>query len=406
MYKSVFCLLFLMISLRVFAWDDASDYYRWYYTSVKAYPEGRGSIFLTEEVPPSDNDYVGSYSLKVYNIEDFFDFFNDIMTLYYKPASGYQMVGLYNNNNGIPGDFKMKSIANSLCASAIGLSDEEIGMFIGYDRVTFGGYNFQLGDHTLNCEYSDNNDREYYPTQPNNDFLAVFGKVNIDMAASVDKELVYFYEGSEETTKLSMLMKGWQGLTPTISKPANDIGDLITLSVAKEATLAENYALKDTIVTYYDTVEKETWGLLYEDTNIIGYIPIYNDADGSIIDMLPIIEEIPVYGWTTEYVDTLVTDTIKIDDMDNVVCERAQFKYWTNKKGEKFYTPEIQVKVTDIDTYVCHIDYFLEPKLEDESLYGDVNNDGRVSISDITAIISKKVDKKYLDKTLKMVLAR
>lgn len=351
--KALLLFTFVLLAvLPIYAGGADELTYYWFHNHLTAYPTGKGLVYGTEdpEVSSSDltaEDWKDEMTCKYYSTDPSLEFY-----AFAKPAPGYQTVGWFRNDNGVPGEFMINNSVRSLL-NIIGdyINESEIDPI----QVTFNPF---LNIADLSFDYSWNfassydDSIEYYSCEPDNDLMAVFGKVGIDM--QFDR---FDFPGINEANqdaiqreKLFQLHTTWKEMQPYISNPANDNDDRIELGVNQSFSQIA-YGKKDTVVERYEYVEKIDTIYIPE---IVGCDTIYLDEAHTEFVVEPIYEDrmelIPDYDIIS------VLDTIQTDDYDNPIKIHYDFSFWSNDKGEKFYTPIINVDVVDLDTYVFHVD--------------------------------------------------
>ena len=348
-------LLFAFVSLAVLPVYAGGHeaYYYWFHNHLSAYPTGKGLVYGTENPDISsssdltEEDWKDEMTCKYYGMDRNIEFY-----AFAKPAPGYQTVGWYSADNGVPGEFLDKNHFRSYVNSfGEGIIDPESEI-----DTSFVVFNSFLLSYILDCTSSEDDLNEYYSSEPNNELMAVFGKVGIDMQLDSMFDVNLYDTIPQEEDNLSILADflffsdQWIKLKPYISKPANDVGDRIELGLTNQSYSRESYGTKDTVVVREDWVERNDTMFVPE---IVGYDTIYWDEDRTHFELDPIFENIMVIIPNSEAVTVL--DTIQVYDYDNPIVIHCDFTYWSNNKGEKFYDPVINVDVTELDTYVSHI---------------------------------------------------
>lgn len=323
------------------AMDDYGHY--WFHNHISAYPIGKGFVYGTDEPDISSNsltmmDWRNEMTCKYTALYPEAPFY-----AYAKPLEGYQTVGWYSKTeDGKPGDFLIKNPLRSLPANDLLVDDDPL-------KVEFNGFSLFDPMMFFNKDLAyiwteEDSEEEGYNPVPDNDLMAVFGKVGIEMHIdNVDglKELVGLFGNDEamDSLKLTSLFvtPTWSGAHPYMSKPANDIGDRIELGVENTNAFKEVlYGKKDSVCVY-----------VYSD---------YVEVDGKW-------QEVEVY------------DTVHVyeDDYDKRYSVSVDFSHWSNDQGDAFYSPKINVDVVKLDTYVCH--FILTCKLiETDSVEENIAN--------------------------------
>ena len=245
----------------------AHDGYSWYHVRVSAFPTGKGLVYATNDYDDDMEPEESKFSDEV--VFKFVEWGEGRIKTYNKPKEGYQFTGWYS------------------C-----LSENNIPQILLTQGSYFGD---ELeGDPQLNHNWSEDNDEEYYPEEPD-EIIGVFGKVRCNEDIVIDNftvvDNIIYIDGQEITEKDTAALGSFvfslvfgtirNKICPSIDNPANDVGDKVTL----------------TTIPFFD------------------YLPSEEDE--------------------TEYV-------------------RLNFKGWTDTQGNTYEDIKLEVDVKGLETYTAH----------------------------------------------------
>lgn len=262
-YMRLILIVFVMSCQTVFAAHD--DGYCWYNIRVSAFPTGKGLVYATndydDDVEPEESNFSDEVVLK------FVEEGEARIKTYNKPKEGYQFNGWYSY-----------------------LSENNVPQVLRTQDSYFG----DIFDPPLYYNWSDNDDEEHYPEEPD-EIIGAFGKVGCNATIVIDNfirvDSIYYLDGREFTEEDTVGFKTFalsyvfgdirDDICPSIDNPANDVGDKVTL----------------TTIPYFDYMSSE---------------------EGE-----------------TEYV-------------------RLSFKNWTDTQGNTYEDIKLEVEVKDLETYTAH----------------------------------------------------
>lgn len=223
------------------AWDDKNYY--WYNIKLAAYPSTKGLVYAYTDVSPNSLPNAEQYKEEL-NIQRCTRWAGSqgflgevIFCAIAKPTSDYNFAGWY-------------SVGDDQNPEKLIMQHSEAWKYFyygeeGYNEFlynTFGEDYWDLyafdGIGKLKYYSTEDNDNDYYEYAPLNSIYAVFGKVNADFLIDNLEEMLIsesesqIDEGSlkENVLRFASWFAESNSFDVQISKPANDVGDKITLT--------------------------------------------------------------------------------------------------------------------------------------------------------------------------------
>lgn len=224
------------------AWMDDNGYY-WYKNKLSVYPVGTGLIYATADSPnslPEAEQYKEELNLNCctgWPGSQGGLFGEPIFDAIAKPTSDYNFIGWYSvGDDKNPGKLILKH--NSEAWKYFYFGEEGYKEYLhnrygeDWDRYAYD----RIGD--LEYYWTEVNDHDYYDYAPLNSIYAVLGKVNVDFIIdNIPEFAISESEGQidkaslkEEVLELARWFTELSLFDVQISKPANDVGDEITLT--------------------------------------------------------------------------------------------------------------------------------------------------------------------------------